>query len=327
MQIGGDIVESVVSYIENMLHVDVGIAPYEDCQALPLYLVKGYDLAVLTVHDISFLLASPREQGSLTYLRQHIKQIKKLTGYNAVLCLERVQSYTKDKFLSEGISFIIPGQQLYIPFLGVALSSKASRQHPKKTQISPVAQKLLLCAIYQGWSSISLSDAAKNLAVSKMTITRCFDELEALDLSLIRYEGKRRNFVWGDTKRQLWEAVFPFLRCPVIRQYNLESQNLSRVTKLGGMSALCHYSMLADNPYLTLAVSPVVERALDLRNRKSVPADEIPGVIVQVLSYELAYGDECAIDPLTAILSISAGEKSDPRVKMSIDEVLEALPW
>ncbi|MCL2548358.1 MAG: hypothetical protein FWE76_04240 [Symbiobacteriaceae bacterium] len=319
--------EPFVSYIEEMLHVTAEVTPFEERLALPLYLEKGYNLVALVVQGVSFLLVFPRETGSLTYLRQHVKQIEKITGYNAVLCLASVRSYTRDKLLSEGIPFIIPGKQLYMPFLGIALSNKASRHLPQRSSISPMSQKLLLTAIYQGWADISLTNAADSLAVSKMTITRCYDELEAMGLSLIRYEGKRRNFVWGNTKRQLWETVFPFLRSPVIRQYQLESRSIVGITKLGGISALCHYSMLADNPYPTFAVNPVVERAAGLRRLSVIPADETPGMLLQVLSYDLAYGDDLAIDPLSAILSLSAEDISDPRVAMAIDEVLEALPW
>jgi len=54
-----------------------------------------------------------------------------------------------------------------------------------------------------------------------------------------------------------------------------------------------------------------------------VPENETPLVIVQVIRYELEYRDAAAIDPLTAILSLTNEEEADPRVEAAIEEILE----
>ena len=46
--------------------------------------------------------------------------------------------------------------------------------------------------------------------------------------------------------------------------------------------------------------------------------------IIQVLHYDIPFGDVAAIDPLTAILSLSDEDKKDPRVEAAIDKVVEA---
>ena len=45
------------------------------------------------------------------------------------------------------------------------------------------------------------------------------------------------------------------------------------------------------------------------------------------VSYRNSFGNGDAVDPLTVILSISEEEKSDPRVSMAIDEMLEEHVW
>jgi hypothetical protein len=93
--------------------------------------------------------------------------------------------------------------------------------------------------------------------------------------------------------------------------------------KLGGMSAVCHYSMLADNAYTIYAVSKDTTKTLDLKKLPPVPDGEIPDMVIQVMRYDLDYKKNTAIDPLTAILSLTAEDKKDPRVEGATEEILE----
>ena len=58
-----------------------------------------------------------------------------------------------------------------------------------------------------------------------------------------------------------------------------------------------------------------------------VPDGEDPACIIQELGYQILFGNGDAVDPLTAVLSIREEEKSDPRVSMAIDEMLEEHVW
>jgi predicted DNA-binding transcriptional regulator YafY len=57
-----------------------------------------------------------------------------------------------------------------------------------------LTQKLLLSALYQGWQKVTVTQAAKLLNVSKMSITRCFDELEALNIPYLSIQKRSRHF-------------------------------------------------------------------------------------------------------------------------------------
>ena len=152
---GGDVVNRFIEYIEETLHisVDVSVCPQRD--SLPLYLRNGIDLYTLTIQSVQCLLARPKETANLSALRKRCVQLKKLTGLDCVLCLDRARIYTKGKMLSEGIPFIIVGQQVYMPFLGIALAQNAIRDIPYKYKISFSTQKMLLTAVYQGWEVLN----------------------------------------------------------------------------------------------------------------------------------------------------------------------------
>lgn len=312
-----------VTYLEEVLHLKVDFTQYANVDILPLYLRNSYELYKLAFSGVECLLALPLEQTNLTVLRKQCIQLKKLTGLDCVLCLENVRIYTKDKMLAEGIPFIIPGQQIYMPFLGIALAQNGAREIKSVESISFSTQKLLLSAIYHGWKNISLTDAAEAQGVSKMTITRCFDELQVLDLPLIVTARKSRSFVWKKDRRALWETVRSFLKNPVITQYRFDASVHIDSAKLSGISAISHYSMLADNAYTVYAVSGGTANELKLDRFPRLPDNEVPYVIVQLLRYDYDYPDSAAIDPLTAILTLTNDEKTDPRVEAAIEEILK----
>jgi len=316
-------VDQYIAYIEETLHVSVSASVFQHSDELPLYLRSGYEFYVLKALNVQCLLARPKEESNLAALRKHSVQLKALTGLDCVLCLEGVRIYTKEKMLLEGIPFVILGQQLYMPFLGIALSKSGLRELPRAEKISFSTQRLLLTAMYQGWAQITLTETAKALGMSKMSITRCFDELQAVGLPFVKSEGKMRRFVWEQGRRALWETARPFLKSPVSQEYHLGVEKDLDFMKLGGMSAICHYSMLSDNAYTTYAGFRETVKALELNKLPLVPEGETPAAIVQIIRYELKYQDLVAIDPLTAILTLTDEEQADPRVEAAIEEILE----
>ena len=318
-----ELVNPFVKYMEDVLHIKTKVRDYTKQNELPLYLRNGYDFHAAIIQDIEFLLINPKEQTNLTTNRKQANQLKKLTGLDCVLCLDNVRAYTKEKMLAEGIPFIIPGKQVYLPFLGVALSNGAAREIPLVEKISFSTQRLLLTAVYNSWTQTSLKEAADSLGLTKMSISRCFDELQSVGLDLVKTIGRARCFSWSGNRRELWDSVMPFLRNPVKRQYCLGETIDIKGAKLGGISALCHYSMLADNPYNVYAVSKDTAKFFESAKLPLIPETESPVMVIQVMQYDMDYTDTHAIDPLTAILSISEDDKADPRVEGAITEILE----
>jgi len=242
---------------------------------------------------------------------------------DVVLCLDSVRVYTKEQMLAEGIPFIIPGKDIYMPFLGVALSMSSTRELPSIKKISYLTQKLLLTAIYEGWTDLTLTETAGKLGISKMSVSRCFSELQAMGLQMVKNDRKMRRFLWEKNRRALWEATLPFLNNPIVQEYHLKEHMDIKHKKLSGMSAISHYSMLNDNNYVTYSVSSDVSRTLVLPKNILVPENEIPFMVLQVMRYEVDYNDSPAIDPLSAILTLSDEDKENPRVASAIDEILE----
>lgn len=306
--------------IKNLLHIGAEVRDY-DTDQLPIYLKAAYDISILHVAGVDCLLAKPKDTTNLVTLRKQRMQLKKHAGLECVLYYEKTSPYIKQKMIEEGIPFIIENKEVYLPFLGIALSNKNERVLPKTHKISFNTQRLLLTALYDRWDTINVSEAAKKLEVSKMAISRSFDQIQAIELPLIRETEKERLFV--REKKGLWDMIMPYLRNPVLREYRVDEFLHGKNYPLGGMSALSQYSMLSDNEYPTYAITEQQEKKLNPHSFIQVPENEQPLILLHVMQYTVRYPNSMAIDPITAYLALNEAQKQDPRIKMALNKILE----
>lgn len=313
-------------YIEKILHRNVQIVPYPNQKNLPLHIQSSYDLHLLHIEGKTALMAIPTEKIPLVTLRKQQHLMTMYTGLPCVLYMVEMNYYTRDALLDEGIPFVWEGHQLYLPFLGVLLDTKQRKTIPICTRISYLTQKLLLSALYQRWQKVTVTQAAKLLNVSKMSVTRCFDELEALNIPYLTVQNRSRCFSADADKKAMWENIQNILRNPVLKTFALK--NIPKMDlPLSGQSALAHYSMLDDASYPILAITKKHLKIIDLSADRLSSAKEIPGCVIQELGYRIPYENGAAIDPLTVVLSITEDEKEDPRISMAIDKMLEEHVW
>lgn len=308
---------------ESGLSLPITAAEYPNASEQPIYLQRNYGFQLAEYAGVSFLLAKPFEKCTLTVLRKQRLQIESLTGMNCVFVFDSLNWYARETMLKEGLPFILNDRQIFLPFLGIVLSQEKKHDLKRREKLSSMSQHFLLMAIYHGWSGMTVSAAANELAVSKMSMTRCYDELEGIDPSLIRKSGRSRLFLWEHSSADLWKLMRNHFRNPILRSYYLLEALDIADKKLSGLSAIAHYTQVADYEYETFAVSLETEKDYSLKSRFCVPEGERPAIMVHVVPYDIEYADGTAVDPLTAILSLSEEERADPRIEAAVDGLLE----
>ena len=313
-------------YIEKILHRDVLIEPYRDVERLPLSYRSGYELSRMTIGGQGALVAVPVEKTPLATLRKQQHQMEIYTGLPCVLYLRDMNYYSRDAMLKEGMPFVWEGHQIYLPFMGTLLDDNPRQAAAAGGQISYLTQKLLLTALYQNWQRVTVTKAAEILDVSKMSITRCFDELEAMSIPYLTVRSRARNLSADKDKKAMWEALRPVMRNPVITAYALK-EIPPVVLPMSGAMALAHYSSLDESGYPIYAITKKELGKINVSGRCLVPTGEIPGCLIQEMGYHISFGDGLAVDPLTTALSISEEEIADSRVSIAIDEMLEEHVW
>lgn len=317
-------------YVERMLHTRVELESV-DVSGLPLYLKGLYSFERWTAFGVPFVMASPHESPTVKTMAKHRNALETALGIPAAFALESATSYRVERMLEAGLPFVASGKQVYLPFLGIALNSDkglaSDRQLAGVETLSPQAQRLALMALYGDLYGTNVTRAASILATAKMTASRAFDELAAVDPSIVSIEGRRRVLRPDCNKMALWRRLEPHMASPVAREHRL-AYIPDVDLQPGGVSALCELSMLQDDPWPTFAATKTQERVLGLAagaRDAGFDESEEPACVVQVLRYEPEPAPGCTVDPLSAILSLPDDVRGDPRVAGEIEYVLNRV--
>ncbi|MBR4489871.1 hypothetical protein IKP13_04485 [bacterium] len=313
-------------YLEKILHQTVDLSDFEELNRLPLIYRGSFRFYMAETNNLKFLIAVPVDETNLSILRRQQKQIEFYSGFYCALYLKKMNCYSRDRMLEEGIPFIWEDHQIYLPFLGVMLNQTGNRELKPCTEISFLTQKLLITALYQNWSGITVTEAAKRLDVAKISVTRCFDELEILDIPLLQLKNRARKFSIEKSRKKTWKTIRPFMKNPIIRTFRL-AERIEKPLIKSGVSALASYSMLEDNTYPTYAVLKPELSKSGILNKKQISLSESPECVVHEIGYHIPQIKKDAVDPLSLTLMLSSEEKSDPRIAKTIEEMLEEYVW
>lgn len=313
-------------YLEQTLRQIVAIEETEYLNdKLPLVFRGKYTFFRVQTNGVRWLAIQPKNEISLVMLRKDWAKIEKTAGLNCAIFLDSASFYMKEKFVEEGIPFVLKGKQVYLPFIGILLSNANQRNIAPVHLISFLTQKMILNAIYDKWQNVTVSEAACKLNVTKMSVTRCFDEIEYLNIDILGMRGKSRTITIPADVKKLWSDIRKVLRNPIIAKYELTENR--ELEKKAGISALCEYSLLSDNKYLTYAVTKKEIADAGIKKMGQIHKGEEPGCVVLELGYFIDFKDKGVQDPLSVVLSLTEAEKQDERINLSIKEMLEEYVW
>ena len=312
-------------FIEKSIGMEVDIKDIDYNGRLPMIYSSLYDFKIASMHNIEWLIAIPKEKINLAQLRKNHRQIEKLLDMRCALYIKNTSTYSKNAMIADGIPFIVEDKEIYLPFLGILLNSARERTIKPVQRISFLTQKMILTAIYERWNEVTVTKAAEQLDITKMSASRCFDEIDFFDMPILGTKGKSRVINVLDDIKELWSSIEVYMRNPVINNFYI-NDNLN-LPVFGGMSALAEYSMISDNKYPTYVVAKKNIKGLALKDRfVDIKKDE-PGCIIQEVGYVVSFDKGDAIDPLSLLLSLSDDEKKDERIEISIREMLEEYVW
>lgn len=292
---------------------------------LPLAFRGRYIFYKVETNGLSWIAIQPKSEIGLIMLRKDHARIEKAAGLNCAIFLDKTTFYIKEKLMEDGIPFVINGKQVYLPFIGYLLSNKNEKEIAPVHLISYLTQRVIFVAIYEKWVKVTVSEAAIKLGVTKMSISRSFDEIEYLNIDILDMKGKSRVLTVPKDIKKLWNDIQSVLRNPVIARYELKEH--IGLEKKAGITALCEYSLLSDNKYPTYAVTKkeIVESGIK-KMKQAHPGEEI-GCVILELGYFIDFENKALEDPLSVALSFTEAEKQDERISISINEMLEEYVW
>jgi hypothetical protein len=325
--------QEVQKYLQDTLGLTPEIRRWEGVRKLPYYLQDAFEFRELTLLDQKTLLVVDRRTTAVpaAALREQLNAVAAIAGLPVTYVTATLQSYERRRLIQQKVPFIVPGNQLYLPELGIDLR-EYFRQRPRvrEVQFSPSTQAMLISALLRApWEPDwhPAVDAAK-LNYTSMTVSRAVKELTEASIGELRRERRERWLYLGDRPADIWERAKAFLRSPVKRTAwaNPTSPLLPARAPLAGLSAVAQCTMLAEPLWPIRAISSQQWRSATRAGLQTLP-EPIPGAHQwQVWTYDpdLAMSRK-AVDPLSLTLSLQG--ESDERVQLALDELKEQFPW
>ena len=207
-----------------------------------------------------------------------------------VLCFESLASYERRYLIEQKISFLAPGNQLYLVELGIDLREYFHRKKPAPIRaLNPATQAMLLWFLQNKVlaSEWSPSEVATTLQYSNMTASRAVAELVELGLFEEFSSGRRKYLRSNDGHEVIWQKAKPYLRTLVKSEVWTHSPVFLRPSEmsLADISALSKLTMVNANQETCYALSPAQWRA-NQSNITVLPEKEPGATCYQIWAYE-----------------------------------------
>jgi DNA-binding MarR family transcriptional regulator len=295
--------------------------------ALPHMLRTTYDFSQMTLLNQTFLLFLKTGDDALSpaVLEKHLSWLAEKTGLRGIFGAVSLESFTRKRLIEHKIPFIVPGNQLYLPDLGIDLRERFRRPKVKTDMLSAPAQAVLLARLLRkppvkAWTVTGLAEC---LNATKMSMSRAIDDLEAKGLIHILPQGRRKPIEFTASGRGLWEKALPALASPVYKRFRLEKTKLPGLA-FAGMSALSRLSMIASDARQIYAISRADWDLL----RPSVTAIPVPDAPVELEIWRYdpkLFSEDKTVDPLSLFLSLA--DEKDERIEQAFEQILEEFQW
>lgn len=316
------------NYLEKTLSIVVDFQSWKEKGRLPLYLRELYDFYTITVLSSTFLMLVYREEKEQTpaIVRKHIDQIRtKYSGDMVYGCLN-MTSYNRVRFIEQGISFIVPDNQMFLPFLGLDLREYYKGAKQKIEKLSPSAQAVVLYFLLQKeYDNIHSTLLSSKVQYSLMTIHRALNQLE--DIGAIKQidQGRKSHYQFVYQGKQLWDFILPFLESPVLRKVVLPTQFSRHLPIQAGLSALSHYSML-DEPQRKVFATNSPQILKEIEGYRELPEKEWDAIEIEIWKYDpILLSKDGLVDKLSLFLSLR--DNPDERIVASLKEMMGDIEW
>ncbi len=307
-----------MNYIEETLGLAVTVEPWGHMEKMPFFIADLYEIRKVTIGGTGTLFLYPKtELKQIDAVKKHIARIQKIELLPVAIELLTINRYRRDALIAARIPFVVPGKQLYLPFLGAVLQERFTTEVPEADQLQPSAQVLLFYYIYKKQQRLYTGQAVSDLGYSAMTITRAVKQLVQTGLFQEEKDGVQKILVGKWSMEELFEKARPFLINPVRKKVYVDKDELSGEYCTAGIDALAVRSMLNPSGLRCYAVDGKIQP-----KGTYTLMDAYTQAEVQLWKYDpRVLSDREEVDPLS--LAMTFKDNPDERVEEAIEEMLE----
>ena len=315
-------------HFREVLSIGLDLKRWPGETSLPAFLRETYAFTAATVLGVPclFLLDQAVHPTTPATIRKHIFEVQKRWDGEVLYVTAGIDSARRKQLIDQKVPFVVPGNQVYLPMLGIDLREHFKSVRGAGESLSPAAQAAILHILqHPDKGARSPQDMAECLGYAAMSMSRAFDELESAGLGRGSSAGKRRLLEVAGAKGDLWERALPLLRSPVTESMTVPKDLLDGPA--AGLTALALYASIAEPRMPVIAVSAIAWRPIRNRLVHEQPGEtDAPQVEVEAWTYPpRAVLDGPVVDRLSLFLSLRG--TTDERVEAALGELLAGMKW
>lgn len=322
-------VRNLETYLRETLHTSIRLERWPEATTLSAYLAGQYDFFDGTVGSAHILFLHSTDEPVPSAAKKHELALQQHWTGPVAFAFERITPRTRQRMVSEGLSFVVPGNQVYLPTLGVNLRERYQERRQTTDRLRPSTQVLFLRLLAnRSPASGTPSGMARQLGYSAMAMGQALNQLEDAKLVDVRKQGRERLFELAGEPADLWLQAQPLLASPISRRrYLVDVAPSGRKGLVAGLSALATYSALADPTVPVVALDRVTAKdLLGARSIQELPTADEADLEVEVWTYKPGLLSEGpAVDRLSLYLSLR--DDTDERVQSALDEMMRGVTW
>ena len=326
-----ELVEQFVRYVETNLDLRLQVSSPRKPGNFPFYLTQDYTFydAEILGHAYILQVKNSPEEITPSDLKKQWEKLRSLSNnVYPIYVTHSMTAFNRKRLIQQKIPFVVPGNQMYLPDLGLDLREYFRHKRKPREYLSPSAQHCLINFLLDAeqWESTP-SQLAKKLNYSVMTMSRAIGQLVSFKLGEEQKEGGERFFRFSESRQELWDDALELLRDPVskvewVKMHDMEKWNLS----LAGESALSRMSDLNPprNTCYAVGRSKWKEMQKDEISISERPDPE--DIQLQVWRYDPDITSQNGmVDPFS--LYISLRSEKDERVQGALEDLIGGHQW
>ena len=326
---GRPVSEALERYLGDTLHEPARVDALEHAPGLPSFLSRMYSLheGRIAGRRIVFL-ATMDNTATPSDIAKHVALVRPAVDALVVFVAPWLSSHNRARLIGQGVPFVVPGNQLYIPDLAMDLRERF-RTHTTRhaSGLSPAAQAVLFHRLLRlDVAATTPSLIATRLHYSAMSIGRAFNDLIDSGLAHTERYGKERHIRFKAEGRELFDAAHDLLRSPIRTEKFVRDGHVAPPLKHSGESALAELTDLCPPPLDAFAVAASDWKTI-AQTRGFVETGRGQAAhIVETWAYDPAgLSTARTVDPLS--LYAHFRNHRDERVSMAAERLLKEIAW
>lgn len=328
----GRLFDDAAAYVTQLFDIRLTFKE-ADVGLLPFFLTDRYRLAETSLFGRKLLILATPGQDAETpaTIAKHIQTARSTSdAFVVVFLTDALSSANRQRLIQQGVNFIVPGNQLFLPELGADLREYfRSEVRPAVEQLTPAAQVVVLASLLRedldGQTPKSL---AERFQYSAMSTGRVVDELQRHGILIIDVRGRERRITFKQEGDDLWRAARDLLQSPVRARRLVRPFPEAQALPLAGESALSEYTLLGPPVHEARAVSARQWKGLVYQHDLQ-PADDRDSESIRIETWSYDPRLLCHHGPVVDRLSLylSLEDRHDERLDQAVDTLMEPFGW